>query len=308
MIMTFFEFGEEIKEDTQFVIFGIPWDYLTSTDLPNSSLAPESIRRVTNDIGYTTELGYHIPEFKVADVGDVNIEATNVKKNLFSIDKFVKDIYYQNDNIILIMIGGDHFCTYPVVKAVGDHFHKKEKFGVLIFDAHLDLYQEWDKGVFSHATISHRIYDLEYINNKNMFIVGPRDIDIAELEIAKSEDIKYLNAYEVLEGLDECLEKIIGFFKISNINNLYISIDIDVFDPSIAPGTGYAMPGGFTYREIWKILREIARNFNVIGYDLVEVAPNLDLKNRMTLNLAAKLIVEFMSFIMNKSKNGLNAK
>jgi len=300
MIMTFFEFRQEIKEDTQFVIFGIPWDYLTSTDLPNSSLAPESIRRVTNDIGYTTELGYHIPEFKVADVGDVNIEATNVKKNLFSIDKFVKDIYYQNDNIILIMIGGDHFCTYPVVKAIGDHVHKKEEFGVLIFDAHLDLYQEWDKGVYSHATISHRIYDLDYINNKNLFIVGTRDIDIAELEIAKSEDIKYLNAYESMEGLDKFKDSIIDFFKQSSIKNLYISIDIDVFDPSISPGTGYAMPGGFTYREMWKILREIAKSFNIIAYDLVEVAPNLDLQNRMTLNLAAKLIVEFMSFIVNK--------
>jgi len=90
MIMTFFEFGEEIKEDTQFVIFGIPWDYLTSTDLPNSSIAPEYIRKVTNDIGYTTELGYHIPEFKAVDIGDVSIEPLNVEKNLFSIERFVR--------------------------------------------------------------------------------------------------------------------------------------------------------------------------------------------------------------------------
>ncbi|MCK4287493.1 MAG: arginase family protein, partial [Candidatus Lokiarchaeota archaeon] len=83
----------------------------------------------------------------------------------------------------------------------------------------------------------------------------------------------------------------------SNIKNLYVSIDIDALDPSIAPGTGYAVPGGFSYREMWKILKEIALNFNVIGFDLVEVAPNLDLKNRMTSILAAKLIVEFMYFI-----------
>ncbi len=300
MIMTFFEFGEEIKEDTQFVIFGVPWDYLTSIDLPNSSIAPENIRKVTNDIGYTTELGYYIPEIKAVDIGDVSIEAMNIEKNLLSIERFIKGIYQQNDNVIPIMIGGDHFCTYPVVKAVGDHFHKKEEFGILVFDAHLDLYQEWDKGVYSHATLSHRIYDLDYINNKNLFIVGTRDIDIAELEIAKSEDIKYLNAYELMEGLDKYIDSIIGFFKQSNIKNLYVSIDIDVFDASISPGTGYAMPGGFTYREMWRILREIAKSFNIIAYDLVEVAPNLDLENRMTLNLAAKLIVEFMSFIVNK--------
>ena len=298
--MTFFEFSKVLEEDTQFVIFGIPWDYLTSTDLPNSSIAPEKIRKVTNDIGYTTELGYYIPKFKAVDIGDVNIEAPNVKKNLFSINKFMTDIFKQNGNAIPIMIGGDHFCTYPIVKAVGDHFNKIEEFGVLIFDAHLDLYQEWDKGVYSHATISHRIYDLDYINNKNLFIVGTRDIDIAELEIALSEEIKYLNAYELMEGIEKYIENIIGFFKKSNIENLYVSIDIDVFDPSIAPGTGYAIPGGIFYREMWKILREIARNFNIIAFDLVEVAPNLDLENKMTLNLAAKLIVEFMSFIANK--------
>ncbi|MFX1313223.1 MAG: arginase family protein, partial [Promethearchaeota archaeon] len=258
------------------------------------------IRKVTNDIGYTTELGYYIPEFKAVDKGDISIEAMNVEKNLLSIERFVKNIYQQKYNIIPIMIGGDHFCTYPVVKAVADHFHKKEELGVLIFDAHLDLYQEWDKGVFSHATISHRIYDLYYVNNKNLFIVGTRDIDIAELEIAKSEDIKYLNAYELTAGLDRYLEKIIEFFKKSNISNLYVSIDIDVFDPSVAPGTGYAMPGGLTYREMWRILRSIAKNFNIIGFDVVEVAPNLDLKNKMTLNLAVKLIVEFMSFIANE--------
>ena len=298
--MTFFEFSQTLEEDTQFVIFGIPWDYLTSTDLSNSSIAPKNIRKVTNDIGYTTELGYYIPELKAVDIGDVNIEATNVKKNLLSIHKFITDIYKQNGNVIPIMIGGDHFCTYPLVKAVGDHFNKKEEFGVLIFDAHLDLYQEWDKGVYSHATISHRIYDLEYINNKNLFIVGTRDIDIAELEIAKSEKIKYLKAYELIFGLDKYIDSIIGFFKKSNIKNLYVSIDIDVCDPSIAPGTGYAIPGGFSYREMWKIINDISKNFNVIGFDLVEVAPNLDLENRMTLNLAAKLIVEFMSFIVNK--------
>ncbi|TKJ22257.1 MAG: agmatinase [Promethearchaeota archaeon Loki_b32] len=298
--MKFFDFGEKIEQDTQFVIFGIPWDYLTSIDLPNSSIAPEKIRNVTNDIGWTTELGDHITKFKVVDVGDVPIEKANIETNIRTIKKFINDFYKKNQNIIPIMIGGDHFCSYPVIKAIGDNFEKKNEFGILIFDSHLDFYQELDKSVYSHATVSHRIYDFEYINNKNLLVVGTRDVDIPELELAESENIEYISAYHLIEGLENYIEKIIGFFKKSSIKYLYVSIDIDALDPSIAPGTGFAIPGGFSYRELWKILKEISKNFEIIGFDLVEVAPNLDLDNKMTCNLAAKVIIELISFISNR--------
>jgi len=298
--MRFFDFGGVIDKDTEFVIFGIPWDYLTSIELPNSAIAPEHIRSVTNDIGLTTELGYHIPKLKAVDVGDIEIEKTDIEKNLKTIKNFIKDMYLQNENVIPIMLGGDHFCSYPVIKIIGDLFNKKDELGVLIFDSHLDLYHEWDKGVYSHATISHRVYDLEYINNKNLLIVGTRDIDIPELEEADKENIRHLDAHKLIDGLDKYITEILAFFKNSGIKYLYISIDIDALDPSIAPGTGFAMPGGFSYREIWKILMSIAEEFEIIGFDVVEVAPNLDLKNKVTCNLAAKLIVELMSFITKK--------
>ncbi|TFG20362.1 MAG: hypothetical protein EU529_14990 [Promethearchaeota archaeon] len=298
--MRFFDFGEVIDKDTEFVIFGIPWDYLTSIELPNSAIAPEHIRSVTNDIGLTTELGYHIPKLKAVDVGDIEIEKTDVEKNLLEIKTFMDSIYQQKPDVIPVMIGGDHFCSLNVIRAVGDHFGKKEEFGVLIFDAHLDFYDKYDKGEYSHATITHRVYDLEYINNKNLLIVGTRDIDIPELEEADKENIRHLDAHKLIDGLDKYLTEILAFFKNSGIRYLYISIDIDALDPSIAPGTGFAMPGGFSYREIWKILMSIAEDFEIIGFDVVEVAPNLDLKNKVTCNLAAKLIVEFMSFITKK--------
>jgi agmatinase len=298
--MNFFDFDNEIKEDTRFVIFGIPWDYLTSIELPNSSIAPERIRNVTNDIGWTSELGHLINKFKVVDVGDIAIEEQNVEKNLNSIKNFVQTLYKKNEKVIPVMIGGDHFCSFPVIKAVGDHFNKKEEFGVLIFDAHLDFYHKWDKGVYSHATLAHRVYDLDYISNKNLFIAGARDIDIPELELVEQEKIEYLNAYQLSKGLNEVINKILDFYNKSNIKNLYVSIDIDALDPSIAPGTGFAMPGGFSYRELWTILKNVAENFEVVGFDLVEVAPNLDLENKMTCNLAAKLIIELISFINQK--------
>ena len=91
--MTFFGFEEKIREDTQFAIFGIPWDYLTSKDLPNSSTAPESIRTITDDIGYITELGFNITKFRAADVGDVKIEPVDVEKNITSIYNFLNNCF-----------------------------------------------------------------------------------------------------------------------------------------------------------------------------------------------------------------------
>jgi len=300
--MNFFDFGEKINKDTEFVIFGIPWDYLTSIEAPNSAIAPQKIREVSDNLALTSEMGFKIPKIKVVDIGDVYVEPKNVEKNLKEIENYVKSIYDEKKDIVSVMIGGDHFCTYPVVKVIGNNLKKKKNnFGVLIFDSHLDLYKEWDKGVYSHATVSHRIYDIDFINNRNLLIVGTRDIDIPELDIANKEKITYLNAYKLTEiGLSEYIKIIIKFFKDSDINNLYVSIDIDALDPSIAPGTGFAIPGGFSYRELWNILRELTENFNIRAFDVVEVAPNLDNANNMTCNLAAKLIIEFISFIAEK--------
>ena len=299
--MNFFDFGELIDKDTEFVIFGIPWDYLTSIKGPNSAIAPQKIRDVSDNLALTSEMGFKIPKIKVVDIGDVYVEPKNVEKNLKEIENYVKSIYDEKKDIVSVMIGGDHFCTYPVVKVIGNNLKKKNNFGVLIFDSHLDLYEEWDKGVYSHATVSHRIYDIDFINNRNLLIVGTRDIDIPELDIANKEKITYLNAYKLTEiGLSEYIKIIIKFFKDSDINNLYVSIDIDALDPSIAPGTGFAIPGGFSYRELWNILRELTKNFNIRAFDVVEVAPNLDNANNMTCNLAAKLIIEFISFIAEK--------
>ncbi|MFX1496397.1 MAG: arginase family protein [Promethearchaeota archaeon] len=298
--MTFFDFGQVIDFESKFVIFGIPWDYLTSIKAPNSAIAPRKIREVTKNLALTTEMGYEIPELDAVDLGNVKIDTPKVDKNLKEIQKFVKQIFSQKNEIIPVMIGGDHFCSFPVIKAIGEHFKKKEELGYLIFDAHLDFYEQWDKGVYSHATTSHRIYDLDFVNKNNILIAGTRDIDIPEKQNADQENITFLNAFKLQDyGLNSYIEEIIDFFKRSKIKYLYISIDIDVLDPSIAPATGYAIPGGLSYRELWKTLREITREFKVIGFDLVEVAPNLDLPNNLTSNLAAKLIIELISFISN---------
>lgn len=301
--MNFFDFGEVIDSDTQFVIFGIPWDYLTSIPNAKSALAPDKIREASKNLGLITECGEQIPKLRVIDFGNVEIEPTEIKKNINEIETFVKEIYKQKEKVIPVMIGGDHFCSFPVIKTVGDHLENKSEFGVIIFDAHLDLYNRYDNREYSHATITHRVYDLEYINNANLVIVGTRDIDIPEINIADKENVFYLDAYRLSEeGISSYIDNIVEYLQYSNVKKIYVSIDIDIFDPSIAPGTGYAIPGGFSYREMWKILKELTKKFNVLAFDLVEVAPNLDLKNNLTCILGAKFIIELISFIAKKQK------
>jgi len=298
--VNFFDSGEIIENDTNFVFFGIPWDDLTSIESTNSSKSPQKIRRISENLALTTELGFEIPKLKFVDAGNVLIDTNNIETNILKINDFVKSLFDKKRDIIPVMIGGDHFCTYPVIKAIGDSIRNPKKLGVLILDAHLDLYGTYQESAYSHATVSHLIHSLKFISNKNLLIIGTRDIDIPELKIAKTNEITYFNAYVLHDiGVNLFTEKIIEFFEKSDIKDLYISIDIDAFDPSIAPGTGYAIPGGFTYREVWKILRKVAKNINIIGFDIVEVSPCLDLPNNITLNVAAKIIIELMYFILS---------
>ncbi len=298
--MNFFDSGEIIENDTNFVFFGIPWDELTSIERIKSSESPQKIRKITENLALTTEMGFEIPKLKFVDAGNVMIDPNNTEDNILEIGDFVKSFFDQKKDIIPVMVGGDHFCTYPVIKAIGDSIRKPKKFGVLILDAHLDLYEKYQENVYSHATVSHLLHSLEFISNKNLLIIGTRDIDIPELKIAKANNIMYFNSYVLHDiGVNSFTEKIIEFFNKSDITDIYISIDIDALDPSIAPGTGYAIPGGFTYREVWKILREVTKKVNIIGFDIVEVSPSLDLPNNITLNVVAKIIIELMYFIIS---------
>ncbi len=298
--MTFFDFGDTIDNNTEFVFFGIPWNTLSSLDIGDSANAPQKIRDVSENLALTTEMGFEIPKLKLVDVGDVVIDSNSVEANILEAEDFVRSLFEAKKDIIPVMVGGDHFCTYPVIKAIGDCITKPRKLGVLILDAHLDLYEKYQESVYSHATVSHLIHSLEFISRKNLLIIGTRDIDIPELKIAKTNDITYINSYILHDiGVNLFTDKIIEFFEKSDITDIYISIDIDALDPSIAPGTGYAIPGGFTYREVWKILREVSKNVNIIGFDIVEISPSLDLPNNITLNVAAKIIIELMYFIVS---------
>ncbi|GAH28173.1 unnamed protein product, partial [marine sediment metagenome] len=98
----------------------------------------------------------------------------NTEQNILEIGDLVKSFFDQKKDIIPVMVGGDHFCTYPIIKAIGESIRNQKKLGILILDAHLDLYEKYQESVYSHATVSHLIHSLENISNKNLLIIGTR--------------------------------------------------------------------------------------------------------------------------------------
>ena len=94
--MTLYDFRDTVDENTEFVVFGIPWDYLSSIEAANSALAPQSIRSVTSNLALTTEIGVEIPSLKVVDIGNVEIVPDNFELNLKRINEYIMEIYKQN--------------------------------------------------------------------------------------------------------------------------------------------------------------------------------------------------------------------
>lgn len=291
----------ELKPDTEFILIGIPID-CASTVESQARLAPEEIRKASLQFGEITETGFNMNQANLLDVGNIP-DIKNIKDHL---DDDIEKIRSHLESLLinksyrLITLGGDHLITYPIIKALsalhGD-------FGLIIFDAHLDQYDIWNnEDTFSHCTVMRRIMELDVGACKNILYIGTRDYDLEEYEQIKAKEIPFVPARKVKGGdFPELLKQKLQFWLEHGINNVYVSIDIDVLDPSIAPGTGYKMPGGLDYWELWQGLKFVTEYFNIIGFDVVEVDPSLD-QNSLTSIHAAKIIMEMIGFI--KSPKG----
>lgn len=309
---TFYDFPTgDLDNSFHFAIFGIPWDGNSTNVIGNTRNAPRELRNLTMFLGRSTEKGENIMEFNAVDFGDVSVYSSIPDLTRERISLMIKDfIPWKKPYPIPIMIGGDHYCSFPVIKALDEKRSelKQEKFGVLIFDAHLDYYDKWlDVEKDSHCTVSKRISELSNISAENMAIIGVRDMDPIEIEEAKKDNLFYIPSYKfspkgASSVISEQVENIINHFKTRKLSNLYISIDIDCIDGSLAPGTPYAIPGGFKYRELWFMLQKIIKKFEIVGLDVVEIAPDLDTPSKVTQITAIKLITEIMGFISQKFK------
>ncbi len=198
---------------------------------------------------------------------------------------------YQKLNLIsqkTICLGGDHSITYPCFKSFRKFF-SGHKIALVIFDAHPDVFQEFDS--VDHQNYLKCLIDEGTIKGENVFIIGLRNWSEKEIDYFKSNRIRWYSMKKImLESLPYVCDTITEFLRV--YDSLYLSIDIDAVDPAFAPGTGYIEPGGFSSRELIYLIQRI-NLLNVKMADIVEVNPIKDV-NGMTSKLAAKIIKELI--------------
>lgn len=216
------------------------------------------------------------------DIDEVSIDKNNPETTNKNIHEKIKDSINKADKIIAL--GGSHSITYPCFRAFSEKF---DNAGLLVFDAHPDLMDSRDKTNEDYLRV---LIEDNLIKKENVVLVGIRNWHKDEYSFLKSNKMKFFTMREIShENLLEVSDAVMAAVK--NFNALYISIDIDVLDPSFAPGTGYKEPGGLSTRELLFFLGRLKMLKNLKMIDLVEINPDKDI-NEMTSKLGAKVLVE----------------
>lgn len=293
----------ELTSNVDFVITGVPFEATSTSPRTGAKTAPTVIRKAFDLFALLTEQGTDIFKKTIVDIGDIEVYPSLIETTMTSITDTISSVLSLKPDSppIPIIIGGDHFITYPIIQGFIKSLN--QKFGIIVFDAHVDLYDKWlYKEEYAHCTVFHRILDIKSLNSNDLLFIGTRDIDYEEAEFLKTNSIKPAFAHSFTqENYESVLSEQLQLFKDRQIEKVYVSIDIDVLDPSCAPGTGYPIPGGLTYRQLWNCLQIVSQNFKVIGFDMVEVSPPYD-TSEITAITAARLIMEFIGFITKNMK------
>ncbi|MDD4768024.1 MAG: agmatinase [Desulfotomaculaceae bacterium] len=274
----------ENYEQAEIVIIGAPMD-LTVSYRPGTRQGPHAIRQASHGLEeYSVDLDRDLAHYNYYDAGDVLLPFGAVKENLRRISAATANILAGGKTPFVL--GGEHLISCAVIQEVAK---KHPGLAVIHFDAHADLRDEFLGEHFSHATVMRRV--VETIGSKNLYQFGIRSGTREEFVFARANTNTYID--RVVEPLMENLPRLQG-------RPVYVSLDIDVVDPSFAPGTGTPEPGGCSAREIIKTVHVLGQ-LDIVGFDLVEVSPLYDPSERTAL-LAAKLIREaIMSFGRVKS-------
>ncbi|MEM2795070.1 MAG: agmatinase, partial [Thermofilaceae archaeon] len=243
--------------------------------------APLKIREVSQNIETYDPIGKRdAATLPVADAGDV-IECILPNRMISVVEKVVSVFY--SENKLVASLGGDHTVTLGVLKGLS------ERKTLVMFDAHLDYRNEYPVGErITHATVLRRACEWDLI--EYALLIGVRGVSREEVETLEKEGrAKIMYAWATEEELKDAF---------STLNRrIYISVDIDVLDPSIAPGVTCPEPGGLTYTQLCKALSALS-SFKVLGLDIVEVNPLLDindLTSYVTAKLLSKLLINLVS-------------
>lgn len=262
--------------DAVWVIQGLPLD-MTVSRLHGTAEGPGSIR---NESCFLETFSFSqkkdLEDVLFCDIGDLTLPRDDLYKSLDMIESVSRRFFSRGKK--LVSLGGEHLVSFPVVKAASEFF---EDLVVIHIDAHADLRQTFHGMKYNHATVMRLIAGTCLSSPGSLFQFGIRSGTREEYEWGRANTAFYPN--ELYRPLKEALKKI-------GRRPIYLSLDIDAVDPSAAPGTGTPEPGGLTASEIFESLA-IMKDLNIVGFDIVEVSPPLDVNN-ITAALAAKIARE----------------
>jgi agmatinase len=281
--------------DADIAILGIPFDEGT-TWKPGSRLGPRRIREMAmrfaslgQNAGYfdldegKRYLEYEVRNRRIADCGDVDVLYTNPAGTFDNATRAVAHIL--KSGAFPVVLGGDHAVSFPVVRAY------TERLQVVHFDAHID-YTPFIHGIqFANTQPMRNINRLEHVSR--IIQVGIRSLRNAEEDIGDSRS----DGNEVLTVSQIRRMGAAGLAELVGDGPTYVSIDIDALDMPLVPGCSSAEIGGFSYDEMREMLFALARRADIVGFDLVEVNPMVDVASDNTSLLAAQLILEFLGRI-----------
>ena len=274
-IQTFIACDSEYSE-AETVLFGAGFDGTTSFR-PGTRFAPEAIR--SESFGIETYSPYQdkdMLDYAYFDSGDLELPFGDTEKVLADIQQRSETIL--SDGKRPFMIGGEHLVTLGSVRAV------KEKYGelyILHFDAHADLRDDYLGQKLSHACVLRRCHEL--VGDGHIFQFGIRSGDREEFEFAKKHTV--MNKFS-LDGLAGTVEKLRG-------KNVYLTVDMDVLDPSVFPGTGTPEAEGVTFKELREAVTLVCSQLNIVGCDVNELSPHYD-PTEVSTAVACKLIREIL--------------
>ena len=252
-------------------VVGIPWDGGT-TNRPGPRHAPRQMRDQSSMVRRMHQLTRVVPYdlCNVADLGDCPVNPANVDDALKRVETYFKKLIAKK--IRPLSMGGDHLCSLPVLRALGE----KKPVGMIHFDAHTDLYDSYFGGFkYTHGTPFRRAIEEGVLDPKRTIQIGLRGsmYDNDDFDYAEKMGIRIVRIEEAIDKGPKAI--MTEARKIVGDHETYVSFDIDMLDPVYAPGTGTPEIGGFTTREAQSLLREL-RGLNIVGADVVEVSPPFD--------------------------------
>jgi agmatinase len=271
--------GDEVVydyPDSGIIIVPVPYDE-TSTWMRGADKGPDAILNASVNLEF-----YDVETESEAHLAGIYTMNPVLEKE--SPEDLVEAVHYRilsllTDKKFPVIIGGNHTVSIGSVKAFSEYY---DNLSVLQLDAHTDLRQEYEGSDLNHACAMARAREFAPVVQ-----VGIRSMSAAELPYAEKDRIFYAHELFYDKSLyGKAIDKL--------TENVYITIDLDVFDPSIMPSTGTPEPGGPAYTELIHFMRDVIRKKNVVGFDVVELCPSAT--NKSPDFVAAKIIYQLLSY------------